>query len=430
MIASTFWFSPAPSEVSSSRISLDFGLRSADFFFRELVVPELGRIWFVRQFSWPLASLALHESMQNQGSNAPRPTAICHGIEALACKLAYQINPQGPFERILGSRAFGRDPEMRVRSFQQLRQPSNYVRNTHRQAATRAIRQDGGLGFATGTRFDLLDLEPVGRALAEAFLDQRVGLGGTSLRKWLLGWLRDEQELPGWSDTLARALVPERPTSEERELVRSRVLDTRTPECATRQHLAPAIGRAADLPDIRSVVVPRLRDAGHRKQADEVIAALAFGAVLDRARDATADLTQAVDAARGGVPAATLARDAAIRKSLGGLRAAAKNFSSKVSTVGITEPTSRVFVDALLGRDDELQTIRFLVGRVAQVLCLSDDSVHRGALFRVVDQSESLDGLEEGAASIEPDRTNRTGRTFRIANLHSLLRDVVQRGAA
>src|ERR1035438_4670895 len=100
-----------PSEVSSSRISLDFGLRSADFFFRDLVVPELGRIWFVRQLSWPLASLALHEAIQSHGSNAPKPTAICHGIEALACKLEYKVDPQGPFERILGSRAFGHDDD-------------------------------------------------------------------------------------------------------------------------------------------------------------------------------------------------------------------------------------------------------------------------------------------------------------------------------
>jgi hypothetical protein len=54
------WFSPAPSEITSARISLDFGLRAADLFFRELVVPELGRIWFVRQLSWPLADRGHH----------------------------------------------------------------------------------------------------------------------------------------------------------------------------------------------------------------------------------------------------------------------------------------------------------------------------------------------------------------------------------
>src|SRR5512134_854577 len=91
--AATYWFSPAPSEVLSSRISLDFDLRAPDLFFRELVVPELGRIWFVRQLSWPLAAIALHESLVSRGLNAPKPTAICHGIESLGCKLEYLVEP-------------------------------------------------------------------------------------------------------------------------------------------------------------------------------------------------------------------------------------------------------------------------------------------------------------------------------------------------
>ena len=56
---------------------------------------------------------------------------------------------------------------------------------------------------------------------------------------------------------------------------------------------------------------------------------------------------------------------------------------------------------------------------------LADGSVTRGPLFRLVDGTDEGRGLEDGAASIEPDRT---GRTFRVANLHSLLRDVDQRG--
>src|SRR3954468_8529865 len=106
MTGPTFWFAPAPSEISSSRISLDFGLRSADLFFRELVVPELGRLWFVRQLSWPMAALALHEDLRDHhGGNIPKPTALCHGIEALACKLEFFANREARSERILGRRA-------------------------------------------------------------------------------------------------------------------------------------------------------------------------------------------------------------------------------------------------------------------------------------------------------------------------------------
>jgi hypothetical protein len=97
--------------VSSQRLSLDLGLRASDLFFRELVVPELGRIWFARQLSWPLAALALHEELAHHESNVPKPTAICHGIEALACKLEYLVDPQNESRRILGRRAFDRDAE-------------------------------------------------------------------------------------------------------------------------------------------------------------------------------------------------------------------------------------------------------------------------------------------------------------------------------
>jgi hypothetical protein len=45
--SSTHWYYPAPSEISAGRISLDFGPRPANLFFREMVVRELGRIWFV-----------------------------------------------------------------------------------------------------------------------------------------------------------------------------------------------------------------------------------------------------------------------------------------------------------------------------------------------------------------------------------------------
>ncbi|RJR23747.1 MAG: hypothetical protein C4582_05020 [Desulfobacteraceae bacterium] len=423
--AMTYWFSPAPSEVTSSRISLDFDLRAADLFFRELVVPELGRIWFARQISWPLAALALHEDLARHGSNAPKPTAICHGIEALACKLEYFDDPQDPSRRILGRRAFGRDAERDVWSFHRLRQATNYVRNTHRQAATRALRVDGGLGFASGSRFDLLELERVGRELANAFLEQRVGKGGTSLCKWLLGWIEGDREISGWPKTLLQALSPEHPTDNERALVLSRLLGTSTPASEKRQRLAGAIGRAADLPSIEDGVVLRLRKDRHYEQANEVIAARAFGAVLDRARDAVANLTIAVEPERGGAKIETLVSDADLKKAIKDLRTASKNYVEKANTAAVKEATSLTFADAVVAGDDA-EAIRILVRRSGEVLGLADGSVTRGPLFRVIDGSDGAGDLEDGAASIEPDRT---GRTFRIANLHSLLRDIDQRGA-
>lgn len=422
----TYWFSPAPSEVSASRISLDFDLRAADLFFRELVVPELGRVWFARQLSWPLAAHALHEELTRHGSNISKPTAICHGIEALACKLEYYGDRQFPSRRILGRRAFQRDDEHeQLWSFQQLRQPTNYVRNTHRQAATRALRQDGGLGFVRGARFDFYQLEPVGRALADAFLEQRVGKGGTSLRKWLLGWLEGDREIPGWPQTLLEALSPEHVTDDERALVRSRLLGTSTSACEKRQRLASALGRAADLPGIDETVVARLRDRGYREQADEVGAARAFGAMLDRARDLVARLTVAMEPEHSGIKLVKLASDSAIRGAVRNLRSAGKKYVERANRAAVMETTSHIFADALVARDDS-EVIRVVVLRADEILGLADGSMFRGPLFRVVDGINEPDDLEDGAATIEPDRT---GRTFRIANMHALLRDVDPRGA-
>lgn len=420
----TYWFSPAPSEITSSRISLDFELRVADLFFRELVVPEIGRLWFARQLSWPIAALALHWSMTGRGSNAPSPTAVCHGIEALACKLEYLVDPRAPSPRILGRRAFGRDVERRVWSFDRLHRSSNYVRNTHRQAAMRAVRVDGGLGLARGSRFDQLELEPVGCALADAFLNQRVGKGGMLLRNWLVGWLDGGREVSGWSDTLWRALSPEQATEDERALVRSRLVGTSTLSSEKRHRLALAIGRAADVPDIESAVVVRLREAGHHEQAAQLVAARAFGALLDRARDAVASLTRAVEPERGGVKLATALGDADLRQSLKALRTAATNYLAAAHAAGVNEATSRAFADATINADDR-GAVQLLVRRAGEVLALAEGSVVRGPRFRVVDPAAEVTDLEDGAASAEPDRT---GRTFRVANLHSLLRDVDPRG--
>src|SRR5262249_11246102 len=156
----------------------------------------------------------------------------------------------------------------------------------------------------------------------------------------------------------------------------------------------------------------RLRAAGLKKQADEVLAARSFGAMLDRARDATAALTVAVEPGRGGVPLAVLERDSAVNKKLDGLALAAKSFVKRTTIAEVTEAKSLAFADSVLKAQTGAAVIRLLVPSVNQILGLSGQSVTRGPLFRVIDGSESVSDLE-GVASIGPDTT---GRTFRIAN--------------
>jgi len=427
MMATTrnpYWFSPAQSELSASRLSLDFGLRAADLFCRELIVPQLGRIWFVRQLSWALGALALREELRRDGASVPKATAISHGIEALACKLEFQFGEQES-RRILGRRAFGRDEKNEIWDFRRLQQRVFYVQNTHRQGTTRAIRMETGLGFCQGTRFDLLELDPVGKALADAFLKQRIApnLGG-SLRRWLLGWVRGGREVSNGSPTLWRALSPTQPSREEQELVHSRLLETSSKGCQKRQRLSKALGRAATMPDIEGTVVPRLRATGHAQQADEVVAARAFGGMLDRAREVTAEITRVVESARGGVRLSNIAGDADVRLALTRLRAAADNFVAKADVANVMEATSRAFAKEV-GVEGDSELVRFLVPRVEGLLAFADGNVCRGPLFRRLDGADAREGVDEGAASIEPDST---GRTFRLANLHSIIRDTMPRG--
>jgi len=317
-----------------------------------------------------------------------------------------------------------------VWSFQQLHQRRNYVQNTHRQAATRAINVERGLGFARGSRFDLLELEPVGRDLANAFLDQHVGQGGTTLRRWLVGWLNSDKTPPDSRDSFLRALSPEHPTQDERESVRARLLDADTQNTKEakekRQRLAHAVGRAAKMRDIERDIVIRLREAGNSEQANQVIAARAFGAVLDRAREVIVVLTSdRLGIGRRPESVSVLVKDRKLGSAIGDLRAATKNYVDKAKTAKVNEPTSRAFADAVVAADDGA-AIRLMVRRAGEVLGLADGSVGRGPLFRVVDGIDDATDLADGAASIEPDRT---GRTFRIANFHSLLRDVDPPGA-
>jgi hypothetical protein len=428
-MSASYWFSPAPSDLESARVSLDFGLRSADLHFRELVVPELGRIWFARQLSWPVAALALYEELKRKGGNTPKPSAICHGIEALACKLEFKgererKGDEHRSDRILGRRAFGRDDNNEIWSFNQLRRPANYVRNTHRQAATRALR---GLGFASGARFDGLELSPSGTQLAESFLGQRTAnnLGG-QLRKWLIGWLAGEA-VPQNAPTLLIALSPERPHADEQAIVRGRLLDgaSQGPDGAEarskRQRLHLAIGTAERLPDIDGVIVHELRRAGHDPQAAQIVAARAFGAMLDRARDVVAHISKTVQPHRDGIRVAELTGE--VTRLFDNLREAAKAFTAKADDADVHEPTCRQFANVASSEQSAEANVRFLVGRVDKILAITDGRVARGPLFRVVSPSE-LSEYDDIPAERDPLAREQTDRTFRIGNLHSLLRDV------
>jgi len=422
------WFSPAPSELSAARLSLDFGLRAADLWFRERVVPELGGVRFVRQLSWPVAALALHAEWKQTRGSAPRPSAICHGLEALACKLEYWHEPgEGPSDRVRGRRAFDRDfaddTNGEVWDFARLRRPTYYVRNTFRQTASRVLRVETGLGFVRGPRFDQFALEKVGEELADAFLDQPVGKGGGSLRKLLLTWLQDGLEPDRLTRSVREALSPDRPTAPECKVVRARLFEVGTAGCATRTHLAAAVGRAKEPPDLDTVVVENLRARGRDAQARDLRAARAFGAMLDRSLDVAARVTELVEASGAGIGVTALAQDKQMASRTKALRDAARRLGARAEEAGIVEPDSRAYAMAVVQAAEDAAVVARVVTAAGELFALADSTVARGPLFRVIAGAAEDDAASEVVRD-EGTTTELTDRTFRVANLHALACDL------
>jgi hypothetical protein len=409
------WFATAPSKTDRTRITLNFGLGRADRQLNELVVPQLGRIWFVRQLSWPVAALSLGERLR--GIKNIKPSAISHALEALGCKLEWYENPDS--ERLLGKRAFGRDDADGVWAFEQLRSRRHYVQNTYRQAAVRPIREGVGFGFVTGSRFNTFSLTDIGKQLANAFLDQVAGGKNGRVSPKLEDWIRGG-DLP-FTPALHKALMPSSPCEAERALVDKRVFGVADDACKRRCDAAKALGTSTKLRDTLEIAA-LLRDAGHVAHADDVVAARSFGFMLDRARDVAALISERVHESKQGWPVAETAGDQDIKAAVGHLKESGKDFLRDADAAKFAEPKSRAFAQALAG--NIVPVVTHVARATKEVFSVAEQRVMQGPLFRVVETTDAMRAAlesEDGADALEPDST---GRTFRLANLHSLARDM------
>jgi hypothetical protein len=414
----SYWFAAAPSRQERSRVSLNFGLGRADRLLRERVVPELGKVWFVRQLTWSVAAIALRERLR--GMTNTKASAISHGLEALGCKLEWNRYPDS--ERILGKRAFGRDTADGVWAFDKLKTTKHYVQNTHRQAAARTIRDVGGLGLATGSRFDAYALTTNGQELADAFLDQPVGKGSGKVRARLEAWIGGDDI--DRSSSLRHAVAPSCPSDRERELVRARIFGVTGEPCERRLHAAQALGHGRELREMLDVAA-RLRDAGHVEHADDVVAAHSFGMMIDRARDLAALVSARVDEAKFGWPLAEATEDREIKNAVAALKASGALFLKKADAAKLDESKSRAFARAL--EKDIVEVVQSVARATPEVFSVAENRVMRGPLFRIVESSVAMreafenKETEDGADALEPDSTHQT---FRLANLHALARDL------
>lgn len=181
------WFLPAPITLPGSRIDATLGLRRALRLSHERVVPGIGGLRFVRQASWACA--AIHLNQGRQGSELTN-TRVANALEALACKLVFRSGGPSDGESVRGVTCLGlnhTDPGQWA--YRHLREPKHYVSQPFRQSTTASLTDDVGLGFVTAgpMRFNAMQLSDAGKALATAFLDQRVSR--QVLRNILAQWL-------------------------------------------------------------------------------------------------------------------------------------------------------------------------------------------------------------------------------------------------
>jgi hypothetical protein len=412
------WYAAAPSELRRERATLSLKLLPAVRHFTELVVPGLGRTWFVRQLSWSVSGLKLAREARDGTARAPTLCALA--IEALACKRAWTAGVA--MDRIIGSRAFQRDDrDPNSWTFDALTRREHYVLNSYRAGTVRALMSDPpgagrvpGLGFAKGRRFSSMALTPVGDELAAAFLDQRAGQ--PTLRAHLVRWI-DGGRLPDRSSLLLKALRPDGATPKERSLVAERLLRVESESARKRLSAARVLIKLQDAADLHAVAAG-LRKSRHDEQAKEVELAESFGEMLECAQRVIAALTRSLGT-RPNMTASELVRRAPVQMALRALSAASRDYRRRHERApGKGHVSAKQFAAAVEGNGGA-EVLELLVRRDGQVLRLSDaGAIQPGPLYRSM-----FDPAEADDDALDPD-SRGGGRTFGVANLHSMVHDI------
>ena len=270
----TDWFIPEMEEFETQRALLNLNLNKAIRYYRELIVPGIGGVWFVRQLSWAAAGIKLAEEIHNF-----RPVKIANAIEAMACKLAWRQDRNQ--EGLRGKRAFNRYSD--AWSFKELSQPKFYVRIPFRSSTVRAL---SSLGLTEGSRFNSMELTKNGSCLAEAFLSQK---RGKSIRKAITDWIGGD-EIRNIVDGLWRDA-----TSEEKQITLDRLMTNTNDSLAKSERracLIKAFGnyKKEDVPDLDSVKKHLQPD-----QVIEIKTAQAFDALLKTGRDLIYECAEIID---------------------------------------------------------------------------------------------------------------------------------------
>lgn len=362
------WFIPALEDFPVERALLHLGLNRAVRYYRELVVPGIGGVWFVRQLSWAVAGIQLANE-SNRGIPAVR---IANAIEALACKLMWKDDHD--MRGIRGKRAFQRYGQ--AYSFRELSHERYYVQVTFRQSSVNALLK---LGLAEGVmRFNSMNLSQLGEDLADAFLKPKVN-NADSIKNALCNWISGDYFPQSGKkvEWLGRKIAG----VEENEIVAERLLADTNDGIAGSQRrrlLIESFGsyKGKDMPrlnDIKSCLKQ------YQDQIRQIEAAESFDAMLASSRKLIHECASKIENSQS-KPVSDLAK--ATEAAIGVLKRYAKDYREKAK---ISEKSHRDADDfAKLVEDaEDRDVLAGVVKRDGAILsCPEGNTIMQGPLFK------------------------------------------------
>jgi len=399
------WFISGIEKFPSQRALLSLGLNSATRYYRELIVPGIGGVWFVRQLTWAVAGIEL------AGNSTYRPIKVANAIEALACKLQWEREQENYSGR--GSRAFARDREGVFWSFNNLSDQIYYVQVTYRQSAVRAL---SSLGLAYGTRFNSMQLSTIGHDLANAFFYQNDGSSSKrSIYPALNNWINDSTRVIP-KNTL-QVITRDDPTFAEKRIVMDLLLSESVDNLSDvhrRPRLISAFGKNLERPPDIATLKKRL-NTKNKEQCDNIDTAIAFDKLLS-ASQMVIHCASGLIESDPRITISGISENDNLQIFLSNVRESAVIFDV---TKGKKHPNVSEYVSEIIQEcSSSMDLLIAIVKRDGNILRYSNERIIKGPLFgHHKDISDADTGQQEQVG------TEESSTEHKIKQLFSLWRD-------
>jgi hypothetical protein len=205
--------------------------------------------------------------------------------------------------------------------------------------------------------------------------------------------------------------------------VAHRLVHLDSADALKRGALARILVRHARPPPVHAILSALRRgNADRRQQAEEIVLAFAFGAMLKEAQRVIAAVTVAMERSVT-VEATVLARRAVVRSGLASLRRATREYA-RLEHDALTNGhmAAHEFARRIEPLTDA-ELLQFLASRDGKIVRRGDSGdIAQGALFTTMPTLDlGPDSDDDGATDPE---TKAGGRMFGLSNLHSLARDL------